>query len=568
MRDPPDAPRASDERGMLFRSFADGVAAVREAARAELARRDDAPVRRRRDRALAAAAPRPGAALRSHRGGALARRAARLRRGPLRAALRRREQRRRQGRADDAPRAQRLRPQRRPAARSLARPRRGGANASELRICATGCSITASPWTRWRRRCPGRGSRRARRGRARAARRRCDARGGGPRDGAPLAQLPRRRVPLLHACSTRSKPDARSSSGARSSATPPRRSSRRAARSRITTASASITSRGWRARRASLGVEALRAREARRRSRRRDEPGEAAVTAAWTLSERRAALSRAERDGVDVLVVGGGIVGAGVLRDAASRGLRALLIERNDFASGTSSRSSKMVHGGLRYLAHGHLAITREACRERDLLLRMNPNLVKPLPFLFCASRTASTPAWQVRAALSVVLRARELPPLGALPDAVGRRGDAVLARLPPGRLARAPGSTTTRRWTTRASSSRPSRARGGSAPKRPTTPRLVEFLRGSDGQLGGARVRDALDGRTLRIHAGARGERRRSGDRARARPRPAGVAARTPPREGRAHRDPARAHPRARARSRSSRPRTGVACSCARSTT
>jgi glycerol-3-phosphate dehydrogenase len=90
------------------------------------------------------------------------------------------------------------------------------------------------------------------------------------------------------------------------------------------------------------------------------------VKAAWTLSERRAALSRAERDGVDVLVIGGGIVGAGVLRDAASRGLRALLIERNDFASGTSSRSSKMVHGGLRYLAHGHLAITREACRERD----------------------------------------------------------------------------------------------------------------------------------------------------------------------------------------------------------
>jgi glycerol-3-phosphate dehydrogenase len=103
----------------------------------------------------------------------------------------------------------------------------------------------------------------------------------------------------------------------------------------------------------------------------------------WTLQDRARALSKAERDGVDLLVIGGGISGAGVLRDAASRGLRAFLVERNDFACGTSSRSSKMVHGGLRYIGEGQLAVTRESCRERDLLLRLNPNLVRPLPFLF-----------------------------------------------------------------------------------------------------------------------------------------------------------------------------------------
>lgn len=122
--------------------------------------------------------------------------------------------------------------------------------------------------------------------------------------------------------------------------------------------------------------------------------------AAWSLAERRAALSRAERDGVDVLVIGGGISGAGVLREAAARGLRAFLVERSDFASGTSSRSSKMIHGGLRYLAHGHLGVTREACRERDQLARLNPNLVRPLPFLFPAWEGGKVSAWQVRAAL------------------------------------------------------------------------------------------------------------------------------------------------------------------------
>jgi glycerol-3-phosphate dehydrogenase len=85
----------------------------------------------------------------------------------------------------------------------------------------------------------------------------------------------------------------------------------------------------------------------------------------------------------DVLVIGGGIFGAGVARDAALRGLRVALIEKSDFASGTSSRSSKLIHGGFRYLQQRDFRLVFEACRERSILQRIAPHLVRPLPFLF-----------------------------------------------------------------------------------------------------------------------------------------------------------------------------------------
>lgn len=85
----------------------------------------------------------------------------------------------------------------------------------------------------------------------------------------------------------------------------------------------------------------------------------------------------------DLIVVGGGITGAGILREAARRGLKAVLIEQQDFAWGTSSRSSKMVHGGLRYLLAAHMKLTRDSVRERERLLREGPGLVDPLGFLF-----------------------------------------------------------------------------------------------------------------------------------------------------------------------------------------
>ena len=84
----------------------------------------------------------------------------------------------------------------------------------------------------------------------------------------------------------------------------------------------------------------------------------------------------------DLAIVGGGINGTGIVRDAAGRGLRTVLIERNDLASGTSSASSKLIHGGLRYLEHGQFRLVHEALREREALLRAAPHLVRPMRFV------------------------------------------------------------------------------------------------------------------------------------------------------------------------------------------
>ena len=100
------------------------------------------------------------------------------------------------------------------------------------------------------------------------------------------------------------------------------------------------------------------------------------------VSSRRAALDRLRTESFDVLVVGGGITGAGVALDAAARGLRVALVERSDFASGTSSKSSKLIHGGLRYLQQGDVALVYEALYERQRLLRNAPHLVRTLPFM------------------------------------------------------------------------------------------------------------------------------------------------------------------------------------------
>lgn len=101
-------------------------------------------------------------------------------------------------------------------------------------------------------------------------------------------------------------------------------------------------------------------------------------------SQRQEAWDRLGSEQFDVVVVGGGVVGAGVALDAATRGLRVALVEARDFASGTSSRSSKMFHGGLRYLEQLEFGLVREALRERELsLTTLAPHLVKPLEFLF-----------------------------------------------------------------------------------------------------------------------------------------------------------------------------------------
>ena len=85
----------------------------------------------------------------------------------------------------------------------------------------------------------------------------------------------------------------------------------------------------------------------------------------------------------DMVIVGGGIIGAGILREAARRGLRAVLLEQRDFAWGTSSRSSKMVHGGLRYISHGDIRLTKDSLRERERLLHEAPGLIERMGYHF-----------------------------------------------------------------------------------------------------------------------------------------------------------------------------------------
>src|SRR5918994_83024 len=111
-------------------------------------------------------------------------------------------------------------------------------------------------------------------------------------------------------------------------------------------------------------------------------PPESPVASSVVPFERRAMLDRLATEPFDVLVVGGGITGAGVALDAASRGLRTALVEATDFASGTSSKSSKLVHGGLRYLQQGDVRLVYEALHERQRLPHNAPHLVSMLPFM------------------------------------------------------------------------------------------------------------------------------------------------------------------------------------------
>src|ERR687892_722941 len=103
---------------------------------------------------------------------------------------------------------------------------------------------------------------------------------------------------------------------------------------------------------------------------------------AFGTFDRDENLARLSSGDFDLLVVGGGITGVGVTLDAASRGLSTALVEADDFASGTSSKSSKLVHGGLRYLQNGDVRLVYEALAERQRLRHNAPHLVKTLPFL------------------------------------------------------------------------------------------------------------------------------------------------------------------------------------------
>jgi len=121
----------------------------------------------------------------------------------------------------------------------------------------------------------------------------------------------------------------------------------------------------------------------------------------WTGNWREEVWREVERP-YDILIVGGGITGAGILREAARLRLRALLVEQKDFAWGTSSRSSKLVHGGLRYLKEGKIGLTRASVSEREHLLAEGPGLIDPLGFLLATYKSDKTGRLVFRAGLTV----------------------------------------------------------------------------------------------------------------------------------------------------------------------
>jgi glycerol-3-phosphate dehydrogenase len=125
-----------------------------------------------------------------------------------------------------------------------------------------------------------------------------------------------------------------------------------------------------------------------------------AVTPPFTRDHRDEQLASLGDEPVDVLVIGGGITGAGIARDAAMRGLRTVLVERGDLASGTSSASSKLVHGGLRYLEQGNIGLVWESVSERHRLRQLAPHLARPIPFVFPVHHKKPRPLWQISTGL------------------------------------------------------------------------------------------------------------------------------------------------------------------------
>jgi len=112
-------------------------------------------------------------------------------------------------------------------------------------------------------------------------------------------------------------------------------------------------------------------------------------------------ITRMSEQRFDVIIIGAGINGAGIARDAALRGLQVLLLDQSDIGGGTSSASTRLIHGGLRYLEYGEFGLVQESLRERETLLRIAPHLVKPLPILIPIYEGASRGKWTIRAGLT-----------------------------------------------------------------------------------------------------------------------------------------------------------------------
>ncbi|MFQ5551429.1 MAG: glycerol-3-phosphate dehydrogenase/oxidase, partial [Gemmatimonadales bacterium] len=124
------------------------------------------------------------------------------------------------------------------------------------------------------------------------------------------------------------------------------------------------------------------------------------TNSSFSAATRRTNIAELDHEHFDLIVLGAGITGAGIARDAAMRGIRTALIDKSDYGSGTSGKSSRLVHGGLRYLETGEIKLVFEASRERRILLRIAPHLVRPRSFLFPLHRGGRIPKWKMAAGL------------------------------------------------------------------------------------------------------------------------------------------------------------------------
>jgi glycerol-3-phosphate dehydrogenase len=200
------------------------------------------------------------------------------------------------------------------------------------------------------------------------------------------------------------------------------------------------------------------------------------------------------------LVIGGGITGAGIARDAAMRGLATVLVDQLDFGAGTSSRSSRLVHGGLRYLEQGDYRLVFEALRERRILLNIAPHLVRPLPFVFPVHRGDRVPFWKLTAGVGLYGLLALFRNVGSI-RILGKR--ALLAAEPALRERGLVGAT--RYYDAQCDDARLVLATIRSAMRhgaRVANYMEVSALEKADGTVHGAKVKDALSGETGTIQA------------------------------------------------------------------
>ncbi|HEV2912209.1 MAG TPA: glycerol-3-phosphate dehydrogenase/oxidase [Pyrinomonadaceae bacterium] len=216
--------------------------------------------------------------------------------------------------------------------------------------------------------------------------------------------------------------------------------------------------------------------------------------------EREAALARLETEGFDLLVIGGGITGAAIAHRAAGQGLRVALIEQGDFASGTSSRSSRLIHGGLRYLKHGQVRLVHRCLLEQKRLSILAPHLVRPLSLMLPLYHHSSAKLWAHRGGMALyrALQPTASGPFHQLLDAPSMRGHEPLLSaqgLQGGFLCREYLTHDARLvWETVLAATR-----AGACALNYV--RLSEFIT-SRGRVTGGILRDELTGRTIEAHA------------------------------------------------------------------